>query len=281
AVLPLAVFALGTAPYLMGFGLGEISSAGLLSIAALCAMSSRRLGWAPAIAAGVLATLAFYTRLNNGIMSGGVAVFALAPRVAVRDLPRPSVWWGAIAWRTVAGVGGVIGLGLLFFAWRTYHYTGVFSVFYGTQRYIVSIWQPNAPLSESLARLIESVTKVLTVNDPPRFDVYALPVMAGALVAVASALGVPRLRELPAAAVLFFFASIAGAFVAYGWVYAGRFSMHVLPITCALATCGAARLSKPSHPAAQAVVQTGHRVVHETVEQQQTGVARRPSRSVE
>ena len=94
-------------------------------------------------------------------------------------------------------------------------------------------------MSASLARLAESVTKVLTVNDPPRFDVYALPVMAGALVAAASALGTPRLRDLPAFAVLFFFASIAGAFIVYGWVYPGRFSMHVLPIACALTTCAA------------------------------------------
>jgi len=134
---------------------------------------------------------------------------------------------------------GAIALGLLFFAWRTYHYTGHFSVFYGTQRYIVAIWQPNTQLATTLERLVHSVTKVLTVNDPPRFDVYALPVMLGAAAAVASAFGVPRLRELPAAAVLFFFASIAGAFVAYGWVYPGRFSMHILPIACALAACAA------------------------------------------
>jgi hypothetical protein len=81
---------------------------------------------------------------------------------------------------------------------------------------------------------------VLTVNDPPRFDWYALPVLAGAAVAVASLCGVPRLRNLPAAAVLFFFASIAGAFLTYGWEWAGRFSIHVLPITCTLATCGVA-----------------------------------------
>jgi hypothetical protein len=83
---------------------------------------------------------------------------------------------------------------------------------------------------------------VLTVNDPPRVDPYALPILAGAVVAVLSMAGIPKLRDLPAAAVLFFFASIAGAFVAAGWTYTGRFSIHVMPITCALTTCGAARL---------------------------------------
>jgi hypothetical protein len=84
---------------------------------------------------------------------------------------------------------------------------------------------------------------VLTVNDPPRFDVYALPILAGAAVAVLSVAGTPRLRDVPAAAVLFFFASIASAFVAAGWAYTGRFSIHVMPITCALTACAAARLT--------------------------------------
>jgi hypothetical protein len=43
--------------------------------------------------------------------------------------------------------------------------------------------------------------------------------------------------------VLFFFASIAGAFVAAGWTYTGRFSVHVMPITCALTVCGAASVT--------------------------------------
>ena len=124
----------------------------------------------------------------------------------------------------------------------TWHYTGVFSVFYGTQRYIVAIWQPGAPLGVTLQRLTHSVMLVLTVNDPPRFDVYALPILVGAGVAVLSIMGTPGLRDLPAAAVLFFFASIAGAFVAAGWTYTGRFSIHVMPITCALAACAVARL---------------------------------------
>jgi len=266
AVVPLAVFVLGTARYLMGFGLGEVSSAGLLSVAALCAIRSRRRGLAPAIAAGVLATLAFYTRLNNGIMAAGIAIFALPLDVRVRDLLSPSAWWRRVAWSTVVAVWSCLALGLLLFAWRTYHYTGVFSVFYGTQRYIVAVWQPQLPLSTILENLLISVGKVLTVNDPPRFDVYALPVALGALVGVLSLAGVPRLRDLPAAAVLFFWASIAGAFVAYGWVYPGRFSVHVLPITGALATCAAAALATRSHPAAEAVVPIGEHGVDEGVE---------------
>jgi hypothetical protein len=128
----------------------------------------------------------------------------------------------------------------LFFAWRTWYYTGVFSVFHGTQRYVVAVWQPGAPIRTVLERLTHSIMMVLTVNDPPRFDVFALPVVGGAVVAVMSAAGVPRFNRIPAAAVLFFFLSIAGACVTYGWAYTGRFSVHVMPVASALAVCGLA-----------------------------------------
>ena len=243
AAITLAVFVLGTAQYLIGRGLGEISSAGLLSMAALLAIGSRHRRAAAAIGAGVLATFAFYTRLNNLIMAFGIAIFALPLDLPVRALIRPAAWWRRVAWRTALIVPSVIGFGLLFFAWRTWYYTGVFSLFYGTQRYVVAIWQPGAPLGDSLGRLVHSVMLVLTVNDPPRFDPYALPILVGAAVAVLSVAGTPRLRDLPAAAVLFFFASIAGAFIAAGWTYTGRFSIHVMPITCALTTCAIARVA--------------------------------------
>jgi len=165
----------------------------------------------------------------------------------VRALVRPAAWWRRVSWPTAVIIPAVIGLGLLGFAWRTWHYTGVFSVFHGTQRYIVAIWQPGMPVGTMLGRLTHSVMMVLTVNDPPRFDVYALPILVGASVAVLSIMGAPRLRDLPAAAVLFFFASIAGAFVAAGWTYTGRFSIHVMPITCALAACGVASLVHRRH----------------------------------
>ena len=237
AVMPLAVFAAGTGRYLMGFGLGEITSAGFLYMAVLCAMRSRARHPVSALAAGLLATLGFYTRLNNGIMAIGVACFALPLTLAWSRAIDPRAWWPRVSRGTIAGVWAAIGTGLLFFAWRNWYYNGVFSVFYGTQRYIAAIWQPNDALGTILTRLVTNLGRVLTFNDPPRFDPVALPLMGGALVAVAALIGVPRLRELPAAAVLFFVAAIAGSFVAYGFAYSGRFSIHMLPIACALTTC--------------------------------------------
>ncbi|HKB10082.1 MAG TPA: hypothetical protein VKD69_05500 [Vicinamibacterales bacterium] len=246
AVLSLSVFALGTARYLMGFGLSEISSAGFLYMAALCAMDSRaRGGLRRAAAAGALASLAFYTRLNNGIMALGVAAFALPPSLPARELFVPWRWrWRRrISWWTIAGVWGGIACGLFLFALRTWHYTGVFSVFYGTQRYIVAIFQPDSPMRANLERLFTNVARVLTVNDPPRFDVYALPVFAGVLIAALSLAGVPKLRDLPAAAVLFCVSAIAAPFIVFGFAYPGRFSVHLMPIVSAVTVCAVARLT--------------------------------------
>jgi hypothetical protein len=242
AAAPLAVFVLSSARDLVGRGLSEISSTGLISLAALFAIRSRGRRTSAAIAAGVLATLGFYTRLNNLPMAIGVAVFALSLRVPSRAFVQRRAWWWRVSWRTAVIVPAVIGLGVLCFAWRTWYYTGVFSVFHGTQRQALATWQPGTPLRTVAYRMFESVLMVLTVNDPPRFDIYAVPVLAGAIVAVLSLAGVPRLRELPAAGVLFFFSGIAGALVARGSAYAGRFSVHVMPITCALAVCGIATL---------------------------------------
>ena len=213
-------------------------------MAALCAIRSRNRSTLTALAAGALAVLAFYTRLNNLLMGLGLVVFALPLRMPVRALVQPRLWLSRVSWRTALIIPAVIGLGLLFFAWRTWYYTGVFSLFYGTQRYIVAIWQPDMPLRTVAYWMAYNVSYVLTANDPPRLDFYTSPLVIGALVAVLSMLGVPRLRDLPAAAVLFFFAAIAGAFVASGWAYTGRFSVHVMPITCALTVCAAASLFK-------------------------------------
>ena len=71
------------------------------------------------------------------------------------------------------------------------------------------------------------------------------PVLGGAAAAVLSLAGVPRLRTVPLALVLFFFSTLAGALVARGTAYSGRFSMHVIPAACALSVAAAARLMPP------------------------------------
>ena len=240
AVMTLTVFTLGTSWQYLGRGLSEISSAGLVSLAALVAMRSRHRRWGLAAAAGVLATLAFYTRLNNLPMALGVAIFALPIRQPVRTLFRPRTWIARISWPTAAAVVVAVGVGVLLFAWRTWYYTGVFSVFYGTQRDLLSLWQPGMALGTLLERMAGSVMMVLTMNDPARFDPYSLPLLIGAGVSLLGVAGVPKLRELPLAPLVFCLVALSGALVTRGSAYSGRFSIHMIAVTCAVVTCTAA-----------------------------------------
>jgi hypothetical protein len=228
AALTLSVVALGTPWPLVGRGLGEITSAGLVCLAAAIALRSRRGAAGTAGLAGVLATLAFYGRLNNLPMALSVALFALPAHEPVHRIIQAWQWRSRIGWRTALSVPIALAIGLVMFAWRTWHYTGVFSVFYGTQRELLAVWRPGMSAGSAVLSGLASAMMVLTVNDPARFDWRALPVLAGAAAAVLAVLGVPRFRDLPAAPTLFFLAGISAAFVARGSAYAGRFCVQVI-----------------------------------------------------
>jgi hypothetical protein len=243
AVAVLTVSTTGPTRVFIGRGLSEISSAGFAYLGAFFALRSRRGCWSAAIAAGVLATLAFYTRLNNLPLSVGIVAFALPIREPIRTIWHWRRWRRASA-VTAVGVIGTISLGLFLFALRTWHYTGVFSVFQGTGRYALAIWQPGLPLGVELARMADSVTMVLTMNDPARFDPLALPLLIGFFTSLLAVTGARRLRALPAPAVLFCLAAVAGALVARGSAYPGRFSIHVIGAATTVAVCLAAQFWK-------------------------------------
>jgi len=99
--------------------------------------------------------------------------------------------------------------------------------------------------------MFSSLMMVLTFNDPPRFAIYALPLLIGALVALAAMANVKPLRDVPLALVAFFLVACSGALAARGVAYAGRFSMHLLGAGCALTVSAIASLvsSRSSDPA--------------------------------
>jgi hypothetical protein len=258
AVLPLAVFVLGTPQYLMGRGLSEISSAGFIYLAAIFALDSER-RLAAAFAAGLLASLGFYTRLNNLAQAVGVAAFAIPIDVPTSALATSRAWWLRVSWRSIAVIFSNLTLAAVFLAWRTWHFTGVFSVFFGTQRDHLALWSAGMPWHVAVQRSAESIWMVLSVNDPPRLDPYALPVVGGAIVCVLAVVAVPRLRDVPLSLVLFFFTSIAGAIVARGSAYAGRFSVHVLPATTAALVCGVVALCRGTRSPARGRLESAER----------------------
>jgi hypothetical protein len=177
-------------------------------------------------------------------MGTAVIVFLIPPTVRTRDLWHPRTWLQRVAWRPAVLVTATLGVGALLFAWRTWYFTGAFSIFKGTQRDLLAVWQPGMSLPAVLRRMAESVLMVLTVNDPPRFDPYALPVLGGAAAAALSLAAVPRLRDLPLSSVVFLLSGLVGALIARGSAYPGRFSLHVLPIASALAVMAIASVTR-------------------------------------
>ena len=190
ATIVFVVFLVGPESTFIGFGLSEISSAGFLYLAALFAMRARSRGRAHALAAGILAALAFLTRLNNFPMACAVAAFALPLDVPVRALLRPASWWPRISWSVVLAVASSLVVSLLLLATRTWHYTGVFSPFHGTQRDYLAIWQPGMPVTIALSRMVASLLMVVTVSDPPKLVWHAVPLLLAGGLSSAALVGV-------------------------------------------------------------------------------------------
>ena len=237
ACVTLAMFTVGPAWYLFGRGLSELSSAGFLYAAAMFAMRGRG-GYWPAIAmAGLLASLAFLTRMNNLPMALAVAVFAWPMRMPVASAWAPRTLWLSASPRVVAGVLLSLAVALHLFTLRTWFYTGVYSMLHGTSTSVNTMWKDGESLWQSLA---SSVLMVLTMSDPARFDLRAVPMLAGFAAAL---LGLARVRpfsQLPLPLVAWCVAGISSALVVRGGAYPGRFSVHMIPVTVALFACAVA-----------------------------------------
>jgi hypothetical protein len=228
----MAMFLLGPALEFVGFGLSEISSAALIYLATFFAMRNR--GWRDAVIAGVLVTLGFYTRLNNLPMGIAVATFALPLTVAAGDWWRVGRWLPLVRWRIVFGIALMLVAGCVWFAWRTWHYTGVFSLFHGTQREYLAVWKEGMTFREAVPAMISSVMMVITGQDPPRFALHALPLAAAGVISIAALCGVRGFRDAPLPVVAMFLAGLSSALITRGWAYEGRFSIHLYGSAAAL-----------------------------------------------
>ena len=225
AIVPLDMFLLGTGIQFVGFGLSEISAAAFLYLAAFFAMRNRQAS--DLTAAGLFVVLGFYARLNSLPMAVAVAGFALPLTLPAGAVWRPHVWLPEVRWRVVISIASALAISCLLFAWRTWYYTGVFSLFHGTQREYLAVWKPGMAWQDGAAAMVSSVMMVLTAQDPPHFAWHALPILAAAAIAGAALLNVPVLREAPLALVVFFASGLVGALVTRGWAYEGRFSIHL------------------------------------------------------
>ena len=247
-ITALAVLTLGPPWYLLGRGLSEISSMGFVYAGALFAMRGRHGSWPHIVMAGLLALLAFFTRLNNLPMALAVAVFAWPPRQPIADVFHPRRLVSRVSLRTLVGVLTVIAIGLALFTARTWYYTGELNMLYGTQAGALRAWQTTTEGLTPIENLSGSILMVLTMNDPPRLDVRALPLITGVLVALFALAGVRPFNRLPLALVGLCIAAMAGAFVARGSAYPGRFSVHLIPAAVALTACACSLLIRRQRP---------------------------------
>lgn len=241
----LAVMTLGPAWYLVGRGLSEITSMGFIYAAAMLALRGRHGHWPSCLAAGVLAVLAFYTRLNNLPMALAVALFALPVSHPMSGWTRPAEWIARLSQPVVAFVLGTVAIGLWLFTARTYYYTGVPSMLFGTQAGMLSVWQATPEGLTPLQNVAGSIAMVLSMNDPPRLDLRALPVIAGVVAALLGVVGVRPFNRLPLNAAGLCLAGMAGVLVARGTAYPGRFSVHIIPAAVALAVGAVALVVTP------------------------------------
>jgi len=239
AALTLFVMTVGPGWYLFGRGLSELTSAGLIYAAALLALRGRS-SQKHLFFAGICLMVAFYTRLNNLPTAMAVAAFSLPIAQEAGDWFRWRQWWPRCSRPVLAAIAVAIAGAIVLFSLRTYYYTGSLNALAGTQAGARSVWQPTDAGESAVENVLGSVLMVLTMNDPARLDPRALPLVFGVASAVLALAGVRGFRRLPMNLCVLCLAGVAGAFVARGSAYPGRFSIHLIPVTAALTVCAVA-----------------------------------------
>lgn len=240
AAAVLATFAAGTTWHFIGRGLSEIAGAGFGFLAAFFLLRARLGRSRSLVAAGVMAGLMFYTRLNFLIAGASLVAFLLSTRT-----PTAVVALGQAVRRFRFKLGaiyaGVMALSVALFMTRTWWYTGRFSALYGTSLKnndiglrVDTIFDPGV-----WQRIRHSVASLVFMNEPPQFDPRAVFVVAGTAVVVLAALQVPALRRLPASLTLVTLGMCASAFFVHTHNYPGRMTIPLVPFACAAAVIGA------------------------------------------
>lgn len=236
AVATLATFTIGTIWYFPGRGLSEIVAAGFSFLAAFFLLRARLGRWSSVLAGTAMAVLMFYTRLNHLIFAASLAALLLPLRVSTtpaaviaalaRARVRPGLAYGAMV---AAGVG--------LFMMRTWWYTGVFSLFYGTslKNNDTGLRLQTLLSPEVWTRITHSLATLVWVNEPPQPDIRAAVVVTGVAAAVLAVLQVPVLKGLPVVIVLLIAGTMASGFFVHTHNYPGRMSITLAPPAAAAA----------------------------------------------
>ncbi len=235
AAATLGTFTLGTPWYFLGRGLSEIAAAGWAFLAIFFLLRGRRGHLAWVVSAALAAVLMFYTRLNHLLFAAFLlmACFSLRTPATVA-----AVRQGVSRLRRLPSfvfTGGFVA-GVIFFMWRTWHYTGVFSLFHGTSLKVNDTGlRPWTLLDgEAWSKVGHSLATLVLMNEPPHADPRALIMVAGAVITIAALLQTPVARRVPATVVVLAAGASVSAFFAHAHGYPGRFSIHLVPFASAL-----------------------------------------------
>lgn len=239
-VLTLVTIALGPNWYLVGRGLSEVSATAWLYLACFALLRAHGRGWRPAALAGVCAALAFFTRLNYLPLVILLVTLTLPLSCPAGSLARVPHIWRQLPKAPAAAYLFCLMCALAAFSLRTWYYTGAFNPFAGTtlEHNGTGLLAWGSLTSGGAWRSsLESVLMIVTVQDPPRFDVRAVLVVAGVVAAIGGVFNAPLVRRLPLGLSLCCLGAIVGGFVARGVAYPGRFSVHLIPMAVALSMC--------------------------------------------
>ena len=236
AVATLATFTIGTIWYFPGRGLSEIVAAGFSFLAAFFLMRARLGRWTSLLAGAAMAVLMFYTRLNHLIFAASLVVLLLplhvwtTPAAVVAAL-------GRLRLRLVLVYGSLVAAGVALFMLRTWWYTDVFSLFYGTslKNNDTGLRLQTLASSDVWTRIAHSLASLIWVNEPPQPDIRAAFVFTGVVAALLAVLQSPVLKGMPIAIVVLIAGTMASGLFVHTHNYPGRMSITLAPPAAAAA----------------------------------------------
>src|SRR5262249_9771574 len=122
------------------------------------------------------------------------------------------------------------------FAARTWWYTGMLSLLYGTSFPVQETGLRLTTIGSPAvwAQIVHSLRALVWMNEPPGADLRAAFVVAGVLLSFAALLQIPFATATIGA--------VMGAFVAHAHHYPGRMSVHLVPFAVAMTVCAASQL---------------------------------------
>jgi hypothetical protein len=256
AALTLATTTVATPWYIIGRGLPDISAAAFAFVAMACLMRARhdRLTWAWLAAAA--AGAAFYARQNH-LLWMPCLVFLLLPEDAGADWRSLGAALPRLRWRPAAAYLAGYSLALIAFMTRTWYFTGVLSLFYGTSLNINDTGlRPWHLLDGAVwAKVGHSLAGLLFMNEPPHFDARSAVVVIGVIVGLLAMLQLAFSRDVPAGIVMAAAGSVLAAFLVHSHAYPGRFTVHLIPLASAITAIASAALYRRSGAVDRAAVE--------------------------